>query len=185
MAQVNTPVQLWRPAGCRRPEVAYGQRAVEMQANAARAVARQARTAPEIRDRLFIGIHAYLDECRDSDYLRIVIREAPAALGQARFEAIEQAYPMALFAATLQALQDGGEINFPHIGFVTRAVDAIVCKMALLMDVVDDQAALRANGDVVIAKLLRLESLTGVPHKCTHAADVRTASRGSSGYEGL
>jgi AcrR family transcriptional regulator len=129
---------------------------VEMQANVAREVARQAKTAPAIRDRLFVGIHAFLGECRNPDYLRIVIREAPAALGQARFEAIEEAYPMALLAATLQALQDRGEIDFPDIGFVTRAVDAIICKVALLMDVTHDQAKLLANCDAVISNLLKL-----------------------------
>jgi AcrR family transcriptional regulator len=129
---------------------------VELQADAAQQVSRRARTVPGLRDRLFTGIHAYLKVCRDPDYLRIVILEAPAALGQARFAAIEEAYPMALLAATLQALQDRGEIDFPDIGFVTRAVDAIICKLALLMDGTDDRAALQANGDLVIANLLRL-----------------------------
>jgi hypothetical protein len=80
---------------------------VAMQAEAAAS----ARKHEKVWDRLHAGIGTYLDVCLEPAYRRIVIQEALAILGNSRFDEIEEAYPMALLKATLNALHRQGELR--------------------------------------------------------------------------
>src|ERR1700735_3189543 len=82
----------------------------EMQAEAAAKIEARAKTHKAIWDRLSAGIDAYLDVCLEPEYGRIVVREAPVVLGAERNREIEEAYPMALLTATLDALKRRGEL---------------------------------------------------------------------------
>src|SRR6266404_5025765 len=77
---------------------------VALQIEAAAKIEAKAKTQRKVWDRLTEGIDAYLDVCLEPAYARIVIQEAPAALGNARYRAIEEAYPMALLTARLNTL---------------------------------------------------------------------------------
>jgi AcrR family transcriptional regulator len=127
---------------------------VSMQAEAATHVGDKARTQRKVWDRLSVGIDAYLDACLEPAYGRIVIQEAPAVLGNARSRAIEEAYPMALLTATLNALKRQGELDFDDIDLLSRVVDAMICKVALMLPEADDPKTLRARGQQIIASLL-------------------------------
>jgi hypothetical protein len=89
-----------------------------------------------------------------SAYGRIVIQEAPAILGNARYAEIEEAYPMALLGATLNALKREGEIAFEDMELLTRALDAMICKVAVMLPEADDPKKLRKSGHRLVEGLL-------------------------------
>jgi AcrR family transcriptional regulator len=118
---------------------------VAMQAEVAQRVERAARTHPKIWDRLRAGIDAYLDSCLEPDYGRIVIQEAPAILGARRYRDIEEAYPLALLIATMKALRRDGEIAFEDTDLLGRMIDAMICRVALMLPEAADPKKLRKN----------------------------------------
>lgn len=127
---------------------------VALQAEAAARIEERARTQRKVWDRLSVGIDAYLDACLEPAYGRIVIQEASAVLGDKRYRKIEEAYPMALLTATLTALKREGELDFEDVELLSRMVDAMICKVALLLPEADDPKKLRARGQKIIGSLL-------------------------------
>lgn len=127
---------------------------VSMQAETVATVNEKSRTEPGIWDRLFIGIDAYLDVCLEPAYRRVVIQEAPAVLGSKRFREIEEAYPLALLMASLKALKRDGELRFEDIHLLSRMVDAMICKLALMLPDADNPKTLKERGLEMVAALL-------------------------------
>lgn len=127
---------------------------VSLQAEAVARVNERSRTQRKIWDRLFVGIDAYLDVCLEPAYARVVIQEAPAVLGNKRFQEIEEAYPMALLIASLNALKRDGELDFEDIDLLSRMVDALICKIALMLPEADRPKQLRERGQKIIGSLL-------------------------------
>jgi len=127
---------------------------VSMQAEAAASIEAKARTQRKIWDRLSVGIDAYLDACLEPAYARIVIQEAGAVLGNARYREIEETYPMALLTATLNALKREGELDFDDIDLLSRMVDAMICEVAILLPEAEHPKKLRERGQKIIASLL-------------------------------
>jgi AcrR family transcriptional regulator len=129
---------------------------VAMQSEAAAKVAERGRSRQKIWDRLSVGIDAYLDVCLEPAYGRIVIQEAPTVLGTGRHREIEEAYPLALLTATLEALKRRGELDFEDIALLSRMVDAMICKVALMLPEADDPKKLRERGQKLVAGFLAL-----------------------------
>jgi AcrR family transcriptional regulator len=129
---------------------------VSMQAEAAARIGERARAQRKMWDRLSVGIDAYLDACLEPAYARIVIQEAPAVLGNKRYREIEEAYPMALLTATLNALKREGELDFEDIDLLSRMVDAMICKVALMLPEADHPKKLRERGQKIIGSLLEV-----------------------------
>jgi AcrR family transcriptional regulator len=127
---------------------------VALQADAAAKIAAKAKTQPKLWDRLRVGIDAYLDACLEPAYGRIVIQEAPAVLGHQRYREIEETYPMALLIATLNALKRQNELVFDDVDLLARMVDAMICKIAIMLPDADDPNKLRARGHKIIAATL-------------------------------
>jgi hypothetical protein len=75
-------------------------------------------------------------------------------LGSKRFQEIEEAYPMALLAASLNALKRDGELDFDDIDLLSRMVDAMICKIAPMLPEADHPKKLRERGQKIIASLL-------------------------------
>ena len=126
----------------------------DMQAEAAARIEARAKTHKAIWDRLTAGIDAYLDACLEPEYGRIVVREAPVVLGAKRYREIEEAYPMALLQATLEALKRRGELDFEDVDLLCRMVDAMICKVAIMLPDSKNPKAVRARGQEVIGRLL-------------------------------
>lgn len=137
---------------------------VSMQAEAAATIEKSARAQRDIWDRLNVGIDAYLEACLDPAYARIVVQEAPVVLGSARYREIEENYPMALLTATLQALKRKGELDFDDVDLLSRMVDAMICKIAIMLPDAGDPNELRQRGQQVIGNLL-------APLRTTNAAN--------------
>jgi AcrR family transcriptional regulator len=127
---------------------------VVMQSEAAAKIEARAKTQRKVWDRLTEGIDAYLDACLEPAYGRIVVQEAPAVLGNARYREIEETYPMALLTATLAALKRQGELDFDDIELLSRMVDAMICKVALMLPEADNPKKLRARAHKIIGSLL-------------------------------
>ncbi|MEC4720811.1 helix-turn-helix domain-containing protein [Noviherbaspirillum sp. CPCC 100848] len=127
---------------------------VAMQKEAADAIEQRAKAVPSVWDRLSAGVNAYLDACLDPAYRRIVIQEAAAVLGNTRYREIEETYPMSLLIATLNALKQRGELEFDDIDLLSRMVDAMICKLAIMLPDVQDSGKLRKDGQKIIASLL-------------------------------
>ncbi|OAF10197.1 hypothetical protein AYJ54_10925 [Bradyrhizobium centrolobii] len=127
---------------------------VAMQREAAIRIEAAARNERKIWDRLSAGIEAYLDACEQPDYARIVIQEAQAVLGEARYREIEETYPTALLIATLRALKRDGELHADDVDPLSRMIDAMICKIGLLLPHTDDPKKLRRNGQKIVAAVL-------------------------------
>jgi AcrR family transcriptional regulator len=127
---------------------------VVLQAETTARIEAKGRPQRKIWDRLNVGIDAYLDACLEPTYGRIVIQEAPAVLGSKRHQEIEEAYPMALLKASLNALKRDGELDFEDIDLLTRMVDAMICKVALMLPEADHPKKLRERAHKVIKTLL-------------------------------
>jgi AcrR family transcriptional regulator len=127
---------------------------VTLQAETTARIEEKGRSQRKIWDRMNVGIDAYLDACLEPAYGRIVIQEASAVLGNKRFQEIEEAYPMALLAASLNALKRDGELDLEDIDLLTRMVDALICKVALMLPEADHPKRLRERGHKIIGGLL-------------------------------
>jgi AcrR family transcriptional regulator len=127
---------------------------VAMQAEAAAKIEAKAKTHRKIWDRLGAGIEAYLDACEEPAYARIVVQEAPAVLGEARYREIEETYPTALLIATLSALKRDGELDVEDTALLSRMIDAMICKVGLLLPRSDDPKKLRRSGQKIIGIVL-------------------------------
>ncbi len=127
---------------------------VGLQADAARNVRDKAVLEPDRWKRLRLGIDAYLDECLRPAYQRLVLQEAPAVLGMARFRAIDEEYPLAQMTGALMALRKRGEIAFDDIDLLSRMVSAMLWETALLLPDATDAKKSRFRAQQVVATLL-------------------------------
>ena len=75
-------------------------------------------------------------------------------LGDSRFREIEEAYPLALLTASLKALKRDGELAFDDVELLGRMVDAMICKLVLMLSDAEDPKKMRARGHKVITALL-------------------------------
>jgi len=132
----------------------------EMQSEATAKIEARAKTHKVLWDRFGAGIDAYLDTCLEPDYGRIVVQEGPVVLGAKRFREIEEAYPMALLAATLYALKRRGELDFDDIDLLCRMIDAMVCKLAIIVPESSDARAVRERGQAAIGRFLASYRIT-------------------------
>ncbi|MGE0154531.1 MAG: TetR family transcriptional regulator [Reyranellaceae bacterium] len=115
---------------------------VGLQQEMTAAVDRRAAAEPDRWRRLKLGIAAFLDACGEAPYRRLVIHEAPAALGMARFRQIDDA-ALASFHRAVAALRDRGEIDFANAALLTRLLAALVWEAAMLLAESDDPERLR------------------------------------------
>lgn len=123
---------------------------VSLQAEAAARVQETSKDERNVWVRLRTGIDAYLDVSLEPAYSRIVVQEAPAILGNTRFAEIEEAYPMALLMATLRVLKREGELIVEDIDLLGRMLDAMICKLSIMLAVTDDPEKVRARGHKII-----------------------------------
>jgi AcrR family transcriptional regulator len=128
---------------------------VALQAETTKRIEEKGRSHRKIWDRTIAGIDAYLDACLEPSYGRIVVQEAPAVLGNRRYREIEETYPMALLTASLNALKRDGEIEFEDIGLLSRMLDAMICKIALMLPEADSPKKLRERTEKIITAFLK------------------------------
>lgn len=105
----------------------------------------------EVRARLDAAAHAhsdsweafracclsYLDLALEPEFQRIVLRDAPAVLGQ-RFREIDEAATLGPMADSIRGLMEGGYIRFGDIEVLARLVNGAVLEAALWVAAGDD-----------------------------------------------
>jgi AcrR family transcriptional regulator len=103
--------------------------------------------------RLKHGIAAFLDACGEASYRRLVIHEAPAVLGMARFRELDDA-ALSSFRRAIASLHERGELDFANAALLTRLLAALVWETAMLMAEAKDPARLRQDGLAAIYKIV-------------------------------
>lgn len=103
--------------------------------------------------RLKRGIAAFLDACGEPAYRRLVIHEAPAALGMTRFREIDDA-ALSSFHRAIAALRDRGEIHFANAALLTRLLAALVWEAAMLLAETKEPQRLREQALAAIYRVV-------------------------------
>lgn len=103
--------------------------------------------------RLKRGIAAFLDACGEPAYRRLVIHEAPAALGMTRFREIDDA-ALSSFHRAIAALRDRGEIDFANAALLTRLLAALVWEAAMLLAEAKEPQRLREQALAAIYRVV-------------------------------
>lgn len=117
---------------------------VQLQTEAAAEVVRRVGLVTDRRAAMRAGTEAFLEVCTEPAYLRLVIQEAPAVLGLARYREIDEAHTRGLLILALKDMQKSGDIDFADIGLLSSMIAAAECQAALLMPDAKDRAALKA-----------------------------------------
>jgi AcrR family transcriptional regulator len=110
-------------------ETVFEQVHAELLAASARAVAG---AADEI-EFLMLGIEAFLDEVLKPDVQQIVIVDAPAVLGLARFTELDERYAFAAISAALEAAAAAGKLRADDPGTLARLLLGAMTRGAMLI----------------------------------------------------
>jgi AcrR family transcriptional regulator len=127
---------------------------VALQADAAVAVEARARAERDKWKRFNVGMDAYLDACLEPSYLRLVIQEAPAVLGMARFREIDEANVLRLMTPPLSAMKSKNEISVDNVDLLSRMMSAMIWEVALLLPDARHPNKLRADALTIMSKVL-------------------------------
>jgi AcrR family transcriptional regulator len=117
---------------------------VELQSEAVAAVVKRVGGERDRWAAMRAGTEAFLDACAEPAYLRLVIQEAPAVLGLARYREIDEAHTRGLLIRALKGLKEAGDIDFDDIELLSSMIAAAECQAALLMPGAKDRPALKA-----------------------------------------
>lgn len=117
---------------------------VELQSEAVAAVVKRVGGERDRWAAMRAGTEAFLDACAEPAYLRLVIQEAPAVLGLARYREIDEAHTRGLLIRALKGLKEAGDIDFDDIELLSGMIAAAECQAALLMPGAKDRPALKA-----------------------------------------
>jgi AcrR family transcriptional regulator len=127
---------------------------VALQADAAASVEARAREGRDKWKRFNVGMDAYLDACFEPSYLRLVIQEAPAVLGMARFREIDEANVLRLMTPPLSAMKSKGDISVDSADLLSRMMSAMIWEVALLLPDARNPAKLRGDALKIMSRVL-------------------------------
>jgi len=114
---------------------------------------RAAATAEGPVELLTAAIEAFLDRVLQPEVQRIIITDAPAVLGLARFTELDERYAYAGFVAALQAATDLGALRVDDPGTLARLLLGALTRAGLL---IASSAQPRATRDAVAAAMQAL-----------------------------
>lgn len=100
------------------------------------------------------SLGAFLDICVRGEVVQIMLTDAPAALGWARWREIETEHGLGLVVTRLQALADAGELTTASVPLVAQLALSAVIEAALVIAHADDRAAARADAEIALLALL-------------------------------
>ncbi|MGB6113967.1 MAG: helix-turn-helix domain-containing protein [Comamonas sp.] len=127
---------------------------VELQTEAAAEVVKRVGAVSDRWAAMRAGTEAFLDVCTEPAYLRLVIQEAPAVLGLARYREIDEAHTRGLLILALRDMQKSGDIDFADIGLLSSMIAAAECQAALLMPDAPDRAVLKRAALQALEKIV-------------------------------
>lgn len=106
-------------------------------------------------ERVNAAIDMYLEGCLDRVYLRIVVQEAPAALGWAAWREKEQSSVLGLSSLLLSELMDAGHIERQPVELLAAMVFGAVTEAGFAIAAADDPHAARSQARVTLARMVR------------------------------
>ncbi|GJL96107.1 MAG: TetR family transcriptional regulator [Hyphococcus sp.] len=127
---------------------------VSLCAEAAAKIEKKVGKKSDLWESLFAGITVYLDECTEPDYSIIVIQNAPAILGEKRYRDIDESHAAGLLATNIEALIAAGKINCDDPTLLSRMINAMICKVAVLLPSQRNSKALKADAVLMIERCL-------------------------------
>jgi AcrR family transcriptional regulator len=92
-----------------------------------------AQDATDDLDVLARGFEAFLDGVLEADLQRILISDAPAVLGPARFTELDERYAFAVIVAALRAATESGSLHVDDPETVTRLLLGALTRGAMLI----------------------------------------------------
>jgi AcrR family transcriptional regulator len=102
---------------------------------------------------LAAGVGAFLDKVLEPPVQRIIVTDAPAVLGLARFTELDERYAFAATVAALEAANESGALRVPDPPTLARLLFGALTRAGLLIASSPDPAATR---DAVAATLRAL-----------------------------
>jgi AcrR family transcriptional regulator len=113
-----------------------------------------AQNATDELDLLALGFEAFLDAVLEPDLQRILILDAPAVLGPARFTELDERYAFAVIVAALRAATEAGTLRVDDPETVTRLLLGALTRGAMLIANSDDPVGTRHAVALSIRALL-------------------------------
>lgn len=101
------------------------------------------------------GMDLFLDECAHDDFRRIVLEQAPAALGWARWKKIDEEYFLGMFVTALGGLVATGDYEIPDLALAARVLMAAMDEAALAVAAAADPDVERERARLLLRQLLR------------------------------
>jgi AcrR family transcriptional regulator len=118
------------------------------------ASAAAARGASDDVELLARGIDAFLDAVLEPDVQRIIITDAPAVLGLARFTELDERYAFAAIVAALKSAAAAGTLHVPDPETLARLLLGTLVRGGMLIASSDDPARTRDQVSAAIRGLL-------------------------------
>ena len=118
------------------------------------ASASAARGASDELDALARGFDAFLDAVLEPDVQRIIITDAPAVLGLARFTELDERYAVSAIVAALQAADDAGRLHADDPETIARLLLGALVRGSMLIAGSADPAATRESVGRAVRALL-------------------------------
>jgi AcrR family transcriptional regulator len=119
-----------------------------------RASAGAARGATDELDALARGFDAFLDAVLKPDVQRILVTDAPAVLGLARFTELDERYAVSAIVAALQAADDAGRLHADDPETIARLLLGALVRGSMLIAGSADPAATRESVGRAVRALL-------------------------------
>jgi AcrR family transcriptional regulator len=101
------------------------------------------------------ALRMFLDICLEPVYRRVVWQEGPHVLGFGEWWDCEQRHSLSMIAAMMQRLMDAGVIEQLPVEPLARTVSGALVGAATAMSVADDPVRVRAEFELVIARVLQ------------------------------
>lgn len=114
---------------------------VQMQEEAVAEIERRAAAKRDPWTQFVEGVEAYFEICQRRAYRRIVLEDAPAALGRARMAAIDNEYPLGWLKTKLRALQKAGVVANLNTATLAALLAAMVSEGAAMLSTRDREAS--------------------------------------------
>lgn len=127
---------------------------VEMQVEMVQKVQASVTGGQPDREQFTVGMNAYLDVCLERAYSRIILQDARAILGEARFGEIEDTHSLALLRATFVAVQALGQLQHADIELLSQMVDAMLCRLGTTLAAANGDNDHRTTGMQMIETFL-------------------------------
>ena len=92
---------------------------------------------------LSAGVNAFLDKVLEPEVQRIIVTDAPAVLGLARFTELDERYAFAATVAALEAASESGALRVDDPPTLARLLLGALTRAGLLIASSEDQVATR------------------------------------------